>query len=151
MITATTSGVTSVGSQWLEIAHAGVLLQSFTVEGLFSELVAHVRHDVANVPNLAAYVYDDDSGSPGELIVAGVQSGTAILVTATGRWWSFPVGRWFAASETVWAGLNLFGNQSMDIAYETTGGDGGSRASLSDSGTWTAGTRAYSMYAVLLS
>lgn len=143
-------GTTSIGGSWLDMSANTGYMQPITVTGLLSEVRAHIRHDVANVPSITAVMYSDDSGAPDYLLIDAMLGSSSILATATGRWFSFPVGRWFESATTVWVGIYCTGNQFIDLAYETSGGSGGSRAGLSDSATWTSGSNDYSIYGVVL-
>lgn len=153
MVTAATVGTDTVGSGWLTLGNGPVYLQSGSVqaESWVVAVVAHLRHPVANVPSLGAYVLTDDDGEPGVFVSTPSENGNAILMTSTGRWFTFPVGLWVPDAATFWYGISMSGNTSLDLARETTGGDGGSLASQSEAATWTSGSNDYSMYLRVLS
>lgn len=152
-ITATEIGTTTVGGSWLNLASGTMWVQPHTVTaGLLSEIRVHVRQDVANVPRIAAFLFPDHATltRPGPCMGISPLGGNDWIATAAGRWVSFPFGTWFASSTDVWLGIILVGANSMDIAYETTGGDAGTYG-LNDSAGFTATTNDISMYAVVLS
>lgn len=151
---ASTVGRTSVGASWQTMSNGPLYLVPVTIPGdrLFANIACYIRHQVANVPNVGGYVYADNSGAPGDVMAFTGQDGTAVLGTGAGRWFHFPVGMWVASSTSVWIGLSrTTGGGSWDLAYDSTGGSGGSLASPSDSAAWTPGTNDWSIHAVLLS
>lgn len=146
-------GRTDVGGSWLTMSNGPIYLRSVTVpaNSCLAAVVGHLRHAVANVPSLAAYVWEDSGGAPGLVrFAAPISATTSILVSTTGRWLHAPVGLWVDAETDFWIGFQMVGNTSFDIAYDTSGADGGSLASASDSATWTSGDDDYSFHALVL-
>lgn len=147
-------GTTSVGSAWLTMSSGTVYLRSISVPAgnCLAAVVSHVRHQVANVPDLRAVVFEDVAGAPGKLRYSGAASGTASLLMSTAaRWLHIPVGLWVASTTTFWIGLQMFaGGSNIDIAYETSGSDGGTLSAVDDGGTWTSGDDDYSIYGMLV-
>lgn len=155
-LTGSTVGTTTVGSQWLQLGNGPVRLRSVALlaNTCLASVVTHLRHQVANVPTLRGVVFEDVAGAPGLLRHGGAAAGgsaNSILMGTTGRWYTHPVGLWIPANATYWIGVQLIGSGSIDIALETTGGDGGSLASVSDAATWTAGDDLYSIHAQMVS
>lgn len=147
-------GTITVGGSWLTMVSGTVYLRSVALlaDTCLAAIVAHIRHQVANVPTLRAVVFEDVAGAPGLLRYQGAMSGgTSILMSTAGRWFHTPVGLWIPADGTYWVGLQMIaGASTFDIAYETSGSDGGTLSAVNDAGTWTAGNDTYSIYTMLL-
>lgn len=145
-------GRTDVGGSWLAMGNGPVYLRSVTIPAgsCLAAVVGHFRHQVANVPTLAGYVWGDSGGAPSLLRFAAPVSGTSILMSTAGRWVYCPVGLWVETETVFWIGWQMLGSESLDFAYDASGSDGGSLASASDSATWTSGDDSYSFHALVL-
>jgi len=156
MIARSTQGRTTVGASW-QVMGSGVLYLipvTIPADHLLGNIAAHLRNSVANVHSIAGYVYADAAGAPGDVLgFSGQVTGSSLLGTSTGRWVHFSVGLWFAVETDVWVGVSrsVAGANSWDMAFDATGGSGGSRASTSDAAAWTPGTNDWSIYGELFS
>lgn len=153
MITQATVGRTTIGASDQTMANGPAYLIPVTVPAtsLLVSVQAHVAQPIANVPHVAAFVYTDDTGAPGDLMAFTGQNNTALLLNSTGRWFNWPIGRWFEAETDVWIGISLVGSTAWDLSFDATGGLGGTLATPSDAAVWTAGTNDWSIHGVVLS
>lgn len=153
-MTATRPGRTSVGGSWLTFTFGPVLLQSIAVpaNSVLASVAGYVQQTVANVVTMGAHVWDDNAGVPGKLRFIGqpADGNNLIMMPAVGRWLHFPVGLWNPSAATLWVGLQMLGGASFQLAYDTTGGDGGSKAGAADANVWTSGTNSYSLHGLVL-
>lgn len=152
-MTPTDYGNTTVGGSWQTLASGTVYVQRHTVgAGLLSEVRTYLRHNVANVPNLAVQLFAEHPSldRPGTWQATGPQSDHAILATSAGRWVSWPIGVWHDTPTVIWIGIVLAGAASIDIAYDSTGGHSGTYA-MSDAASYDVLDYDFSMYAVVLS
>lgn len=152
--TATRPGRTTVGGSWLSLTSGVVYLRSITVpaDSCLAAVVCYLRHQVANVVTVAGYVWDDNGGVPGKVLMAGpVSDGTSTILLTPGRWMYFPAGIWTTAGATFWVGVQMLGGSSFDLAYDAAGSDGGTKASAGDAAAWTSGSNDWSIHGLVLS
>lgn len=95
----------------------GAILASIDIHGFATE--------ATNI-GFTPIVFTDVTGAPGLLMVgdSANSAGTGFgRFDDAARWWSLPVGIYFAAATTVWIGaLVVSSSTSFTLSYETTGG-----------------------------
>lgn len=152
-VTATSVGTSTIGASWQGMGSLTYVQKTTIPAGLLTEIRAYIRHDVANIPNIGAWIFDHDVGldRSKNIIAVSPQFGNAMLGSAAGRWMNFPIGKLFTdVSTTVWLGLRMAGTGSsaLDFAYEPTGAESGTTA-LGVGSSFFPDTKDMSLYAVM--
>ena len=160
-ITHSTLGYTSLGAS--ADSTLGWFLKTVTTvgAGLMSAICIGVKGDGTHGGSLAAYVLDDNAGSPGNVVamttIGSTSASLNAYLTSTARFISIPINFWAAASTAYWL-VAMFPNVSTgySILYDGSGSDkklgtGVSWATDGSLESWTGTSNKYSIYCDILS